>query len=81
MQIQTMAIRADKSYLLKDTFLSMAKEQDIHLNEIPSMTNLKQVLRPSQSYFYLELPPEDESESHNRYLCEIRGNFNMNYGR
>jgi hypothetical protein len=85
MQIQMMALREDKSYLLKDAFMSMAKEQDVHLNEIPDMTNLKQVLRPSQSFYYLELPNDDNESSmltHSRYLCEIRGNhFPINFGR
>ena len=85
MQIQMMALREDKSYLLKDAFMSMAKEQDVYLNEIPDMTNLKQVLRSSQSFYYLELPNDDNENSmltHSRFLCEIRGNhFPINFGR
>ena len=70
--------------------MSMTKEQDIDLDEIPRFTNLKQVLRPNQSFFYLELPCEVEQEEEetkdkfvcDRFLCEIRtANFPMNFGR
>ena len=81
MQIHAIAIRADKVYLLRDAFVGAAKEQDIHLNEIPEMTNLKQVLRSHQSFYYLELPDED-GPNHVRYLNEIRGHhFPLNFGR
>ena len=84
------AIRADKQYLLKDAFLSGAKDQDIYLNEIPEFTNLKQVLGSNRAFFHLELPLEedDEKEEDNenrlkfeRFLCEIRGSFPLNFGR
>lgn len=100
MQTQVFAIRSDKSYLLKDAFMSAARDQEIRLNEIPEFTNLKQVLRPNQSFFYLELPAdedfdpkrkrqldEDDEESnkaansYERFLCEIRGHFPLNFGR
>ena len=92
MQIQVYAIKADKSYLLKDAFMSMAKEQDINLNEIPEFTSLKQVLNTSRPFFHLELPNEDndvESQEMSssvgfrseRFLCEIRGSFPLNFGR
>ncbi|CAF0760966.1 unnamed protein product [Brachionus calyciflorus] len=87
MQIQVYAIRADKSYLLKDAFLSMAGDQNVYLNEIPEMTNLKQILQPNQPYYYLELPKEEtETKSKDvlsmeRFLCEIRGGFPINFGR
>lgn len=100
--IKVYAVRSDKSYLLKDAFMSAAKDQDVKLNEIPEFTNLKQVLRPNQAYFYLELPADEDidpkrkrpansdndddddrksSGSYERYLCEIRGHFPLNYGR
>ena len=86
---QVFALKADKAYLLKDAFTSVGKEQGINLNEIPQFTNLKQVLRPSQSFFYLELPNEEEDVSkssdklnNDRYLWEIRGHgFPLNFGR
>ncbi|RNA42364.1 CWF19 1 [Brachionus plicatilis] len=87
MQIQVYAIRADKTYLLKDAFMSMAQNQDIYLDEIPQMTNLKQILEPNRPFFYLELPNEElhagsRSEMDTtRYLCEIRGGFPINFGR
>jgi hypothetical protein len=76
----------DKSYLLKDAFMSMAKDQDIYLNEIPEFTNLKQVLNTNRPFFHLELPgDEDDSKTDGfkseRFLCEIRGSFPLNYGR
>lgn len=90
MQIQVYAIRADKSYLLKDAFMSLARDQDVKLNEIPELTNLKQILKPIQPFYYLELPNEEEDRQKNsnstnlnlsRYLCEIRGPFPINFGR
>ena len=85
LQIQVMAVGEDKSYLLKDAFMSLAKEQDVYLNEIPEFTNLKQVLRPTNLFYYLELPNDRNDNaglSHSRYLCEIRGNhFPLNFGR
>jgi hypothetical protein len=75
----------DKSYLLKDAFFSMAKDQDIHLNEIPEFTNLKQVLNTNRPFFHLELPSDEDDKSaefkSERFLCEIRGSFPLNYGR
>ena len=87
----------DKSYLLKDAFMSAAQDQDVRLNEIPEFTNLKQVLRPNQAFFYLELPvdedvdpkrkrPADDEDTHKaaayeRYFSEIRGHFPLNFGR
>jgi hypothetical protein len=67
--------------------VSVGKEQNINLNEIPQFTNLKQVLRQNQSFFYLELPNEDleysaDKLNNTRYLWEIRGNsFPLNFGR
>ena len=64
--------------------MSMAKEENVNLNEIPDFTNLKQVLDSNQPFYYLEIPSEDAEKcfSHVRYLCEIRGNhFPMNFGR
>lgn len=67
--------------------MSIAKEQEIHLNEIPQFTNLKQVFSENQPYFYLELPTEDakpdEDATFDRYLSEIRGygSFPINFGR
>jgi hypothetical protein len=86
MQIQVYAIRADKSYLLRDAFMSMASEQDVHLNEIPQMTNLKQILEPNKPFYYLELPNEEADTKScglgmQRFLCEIRGGFPINFGR
>lgn len=75
------AIKSDKTYLLKDAFLSAAKEQDIYLNEIPEFTNLRQVLNPMRAYFHLELPHEDDESKTERFLCEIRSAFPLNYGR
>lgn len=85
--IKVFAVKADKAYLLKDAFFSVGTEQNINLNEIPQFTNLKQVLRQNQSFFYLELPNEDLEESssklnNTRFLWEIRGNsFPLNFGR
>lgn len=89
MQIQVYAIHIDKCYLLKDAFMSAAKEQDVRLNEIPEFTNLKQILSPNQPFYYLEIPNEDDDDDRNsssaskskltksvgvtRYLCEVRG--------
>jgi hypothetical protein len=56
----------DKAFMLKDAFLSVAKDQDVRLNEIPAFTNLKQVLRSNQAYFYLELPADDDEEYDSR---------------
>lgn len=87
MQIQVYAIRADKTYLLKDAFMSMSQDQDIYLNEIPQMTNLKQILEPNRPFFYLEIPNEELYDGSRgevdttRYLCEIRGGFPINFGR
>jgi hypothetical protein len=84
MLINVLAVGMDKSYLLKDAFMSFAKDQDVHLNEIPEFTNLKQVLNANHSFYYLELPNEQEDSltSHVRYLCEIRGHhFPLNFGR
>lgn len=74
--------------MLKDAFFSIAKKQDVHLNEIPQFTNLKQVLGQNQSFYYLELPNEDEKTDDenkfvfDRYLSEIRSyNFPLNFGR
>lgn len=73
--------------MLKDAFMSQSKEQGVYLDEIPQFTNLKQVFKPNQSYFYLELPNEDAESTNSdklentRYLCEIRGNFPINFGR
>ena len=64
--------------------MSAAKEQSVRLNEIPQFTNLKQVMSKSQPFYYLELPSEEESKDSytcDRYLCEIRSNFPMNFGR
>jgi len=85
MQIQVFALRADKSYLLKDAFMSSAKTQNVHLNEIPQFTNLKQVIEKKHPFYYLELPSDEESEEKficDRYLAEIRGGgFPLNFGR
>jgi len=88
MQIQVLALPIDKSYLLKDSFLSIAKEQDVYLNEIPQFTNLKQVLNQNQPFYLLELPAEDNDNNNDdgdhvfdKYLCEIRHNFPINFGR
>ncbi len=81
------AVKADKACLLKDAFVSVGQEQNINLNEIPQFTNLKQVLRQNQSFFYLELPNEDleytaDKLNNTRYLWDIRGNsFPLNFGR
>lgn len=66
--------------------MSIAKEQGVNLNEIPQFTNLKQVLGQNQSFYYLELPSEEESNESqlclDRYLCEIKSyNFPLNFGR
>ncbi len=62
-----------------------AKEQGIHLNEIPAFTNLKQVLERKHNFYCLELPCEEEdSEKYlcDRYLVEIRSkSFPLNFGR
>jgi hypothetical protein len=65
--------------------MSIAKEQDVYLNEIPQFTNLKQVLNQNQPFYLLELPAEDQEDNDNhvfdKYLCEIRHNFPINFGR
>jgi hypothetical protein len=89
MQIQCFAVKMDKIYLLKDSFLSVAKEHQIQLNEIPKNTNLKQVLEKHHSFFYLELPNEENDKSDStfitncdRYLSPIRTQqFPINFGR
>jgi len=65
--------------------LHAAKEQSIYLNEIPAFTNLKQVLEKKNSFYYLELPCEEENNDKylcDRYLVEIKGkSFPLNFGR
>ena len=67
-----------KAYLLKDAFIHAAKEQKIHLNEIPTFTNLKQVLEKKHNFYYLELPCDEDEDPEkyvcDRYLVEIRNN-------
>jgi hypothetical protein len=79
------ALKADKQYLLKDAFLSGAKTEGVRLDEIPEFTNLKQVIGTNRAFFHLELPNDDEEDSNalkfDRFLCEIRGGFPINFGR
>ena len=65
--------------------MSSAKTQNVHLNEIPQFTNLKQVIEKKHPFYYLELPSDEQSEEkfiYDRYLAEIRGGgFPINFGR
>jgi hypothetical protein len=71
-------LNSDKSYLLRNAFTATAQDQGITIDEIPIMTNLKQILNKKQFFYYLELPEDDRVV---KYLSIIKGNFPLNFGR
>lgn len=75
LQIQCVAIPSEKENLAREIFLEMASMQSITLDELPDHAELRQVVRPGSPYFLLELPQKQ------RFICNIRGRFPLQFGR
>ena len=75
LQIQCVAIPSAKENLAREIFLEMASMQSITLDELPDHAELRQVVRPGSPYFLLELPQKQ------RFVCNIRGRFPLQFGR
>jgi len=75
LQIQCVAIPSEKENLAKEVFLEMASMQSITLDELPDHAELRQVVRSGSPYFLLELPRKQ------RFVCNIRGRFPLQFGR
>ncbi len=62
---------------IKDVFISISRQQGIDLQEVPPLTDLKQVLKAGIPYFWVELPTGE------RLLHRINGGggFPLQLGR
>lgn len=60
---------------IKDVFISVSRQQGVELQEVPPLTDLRQVLKAGQPYFWVELPTGE------RLLHRISTSFPIQLGR
>lgn len=70
-----MPIPVEKANLTKETFEKNAEEQKFNLDEIPPMSDLKQIVPERAPYFYVELPTGE------KLFRRIAKGFPLQFGR
>ena len=75
LQIQCVAIPAEKEDLAREVFTEISTMQSIALDELPPHAVLRQVVQQGAPYFLLELPKNQ------RFVYRIRGFFPLQFGR
>lgn len=75
LQIQCVAVPSEKEDAVKEIFVEVAAMQFVNLDELPPHAELRQVVQQGKPYFFLELPNKE------RFVCQIRGRFPLQFGR
>jgi len=75
LQIQVVPLPGAVAHGVPRAFEDSAKQHELDLQEIPKLTDLKQVLQPGCPYFYAEVPNGD------KLLTRVNKGFPLQFGR
>ncbi|XP_071957157.1 CWF19-like protein 1 [Antedon mediterranea] len=75
LQLQVVPIAKDEELDIKESLLEYSMKEDIELNEIPTHSDLKQIVALGAPYFYIEL------DSGEKLLHRIKKFFPLQFGR
>jgi len=75
LQIQVIPVPGSVAHNIPQAFEDGAEQHKLDLQEIPKLTDLKQVMQPGTPYFYCELPSGD------KLMCRVSKGFPLQFGR